>query len=75
MARNNTITKIPEVICESDCLVLPSRYDGWGAVISEALMVGTPVICSDNCGAANVVTASNVGSVFSTNDFDHWLDP
>ncbi len=64
------ITKIPEVLSDADCLVLPSRYDGWGAVISEALMVGTPVICSDNCGAANVVTASNVGSVFSTNDFD-----
>ncbi|WP_416137213.1 glycosyltransferase [Halomonas sp. HK25] len=49
-----------------DCLVLPSRHDGWGAVVSEALMVGTPVICSDHCGAAGVVQASGVGASFSS---------
>lgn len=48
----------------ADCLVLPSRHDGWGAVISEALMAGTPVICSDRCGAAGVVEASGQGGVF-----------
>ena len=26
----------------ADVLVLPSRFDGWGAVVNEALMVGTP---------------------------------
>lgn len=49
---------------KADCLVLPSRHDGWGAVVSEALMVGTPVICSDSCGSAGVVRASGVGGVF-----------
>ena len=48
----------------ADCLVLPSLYDGWGAVVSEALMCGTPVICSDTCGSAGVVERSGVGSVF-----------
>lgn len=47
-----------------DCLVLPSFHDGWGAVCSEALMSGTPVICSDSCGAAGAVLASGVGGVF-----------
>jgi glycosyltransferase involved in cell wall biosynthesis len=51
-----------------DCLVLPSRHDGWGAVISEALLAGTPAICSDRCGAAEVVRASAVGGVFPTGD-------
>lgn len=54
----------------ADCLVLPSLYDGWGAVVSEALMVGTPVICSDNCGAAGVVRASGVGGVFRSGNKD-----
>lgn len=52
----------------ADCVVLPSRHEGWGAVISESLMVGTPVICSDACGAAGVVRASGRGYVFSASD-------
>ncbi|MBK8742084.1 MAG: glycosyltransferase [Betaproteobacteria bacterium] len=55
-------------VAKADCLVLPSRYDGWGAVVSEALMVGTPVICSDRCGSAGVVRSSGYGGVFSSGD-------
>lgn len=60
--------QVLELLGEVDCLVLPSRYDGWGAVISEALMAGTPVICSDCCGAAGAVSASGVGGVFERDD-------
>ena len=60
------IKKIPNIIHQADCLVLPSRYDGWGVVVNEALMVGTPVVCSDKCGSSVIVEASGVGSVFST---------
>lgn len=62
------ILSMPEVrssITKTDCLVLPSRHDGWGAVVSEALMAGIPVICSSACGASTVVRASGVGAVFS----------
>lgn len=59
------IDEIPALIAAADCLVLPSRHDGWGAVISEALMVGTPVICSDACGAAGVIRVSTQGGVFA----------
>ncbi len=52
------------MMANADCLVLPSRYDGWGAVVSEALIAGTPAICSDACGSAGVVGASGVGHVF-----------
>lgn len=60
--------EVPLAIAGSDCLVLPSRHDGWGAVVSEALMVGTPAVCSDTCGAAGVVLASGHGGVFSSGD-------
>lgn len=60
------MSAVPALIAEGDCLVLPSRHDGWGAVVSEALMVGTPVICSDACGSAEAVQASGVGGVFAT---------
>lgn len=60
------ITRVQECIATADCLVLPSEHDGWGAVTSEALMVGTPVICSSACGSRDVVLASGAGGVFPT---------
>lgn len=59
---------VPSVMVQADCLVLPSVHDGWGAVASESLMVGTPIICSDACGVAGVVRASGLGGVFPVND-------
>lgn len=55
---------IPGEMRKADCLILPSQHDGWGAVVSEALIVGTPAVCSDRCGAAGVVVASGHGGVF-----------
>jgi glycosyltransferase involved in cell wall biosynthesis len=55
---------VPNYVASSDLLVLPSDYDGWGAVVSEAIMVGTPAVCSDQCGAADVVRRSGRGGVF-----------
>lgn len=62
--------RIPDHMAAADCLVLPSRFDGWGAVVSEALMAGTPAICSSRCGAAGVVRASGRGGVFPADDID-----
>lgn len=61
-------TEVPRAMAQADCLVLPSIHDGWGAVASESLMVGTPVVCSDACGVAGVVQSSAVGGVFPVND-------
>ena len=58
--------QVPREIRLADCLVLPSRIDGWGAVVSEALMQGTPAICSSACGAGVAVAASGVGGVFES---------
>lgn len=60
--------EVQRQMAQADCLVLPSSHDGWGAVVSEALMVGTPVICSDRCGAAEVVRSSGQGAVFKSGD-------
>jgi len=48
-----------------DILVLPSRYDGWGAVVNEALQNGMRVVCSQNCGAAALLGDPARGCVFS----------
>jgi len=47
--------EVPGVIDRHEILVLPSLYDGWGAVVNEALLGGTPVVCSDSVGAASVL--------------------
>lgn len=62
------LTDVSFILAQADCLVLPSVHDGWGAVVSEALMAGTPAICSDACGAAGVVRASGLGGVFGSAD-------
>lgn len=55
--------EISSTMAGHDVLVLPSRYDGWGAVINEALSVGTPVICSDMCGASDLIRSPAMGFI------------
>jgi len=61
---------IVSAMAAADVLVLPSRFDGWGAVVNEALMVGTPVICSDRCGASDVIENGRNGYVFEAGNAD-----
>ena len=35
--------------------VLPSRHDGWGVVVNEAIGAGLPIIVSDRVGARDLV--------------------
>jgi glycosyltransferase involved in cell wall biosynthesis len=42
---------LPELYRRGDFLVMPSRYDGWGLVIPEAMASGLPVIGSTEAGA------------------------
>jgi glycosyltransferase involved in cell wall biosynthesis len=36
-------------------LILPSRWDGWGMPVNEALFAGTPVAATDTSGAASLI--------------------
>jgi glycosyltransferase involved in cell wall biosynthesis len=51
------------MLAQTDLLILPSRYDGWGAVVNEALMRGVPVICTTSCGASDLIRQPWLGSV------------
>ena len=44
--------RIAEVYCAADVFVLPSRFDGWGAVLNEAASLGLPLIGTDLCGGS-----------------------
>ncbi|MBR0037934.1 MAG: glycosyltransferase family 4 protein [Bacteroidales bacterium] len=58
-----------QIIAQSNVLVLPSLYDGWGAVVNEALTEGTMVYCSSACGASMLLTDSSRGRVFGSSDY------
>ena len=51
-------------IANADFLVLPSLFDGWGAVVNEALSQGTPVLCSNDCGAKDLIVCGWSGDLF-----------
>ncbi len=52
-------------MAEYDYLVLPSLYDGWGAVVNEALSAGTRVLCSNACGASILIDGETRGCSFN----------
>ena len=63
-----------EIISEYDLLVLPSRYDGWGVVLNEAINAGIPIICSNNVGAKVLVETYNIGLVFESNSVSSLME-
>ena len=57
-------SQILQIIRSADILILPSLYDGWGAVVNEALSEGLYVISSDKCGAKELLCDRRIGRVF-----------
>jgi glycosyltransferase involved in cell wall biosynthesis len=43
--------RLAEYFARSDVFVLPSRHDGWGVVVNQALAAGLPIITSNAVGA------------------------
>ena len=62
-------TEIPNYYATADLLVLPSKRDTWGIVVSEALCYALPVIASDQVGAAyDLVRDGENGYIFPSGD-------
>lgn len=62
---------LPYFFRQADLFVLPSRYDGWGVVVNQAIGAGLPVICSDAVGAAHDLIDQGVnGYIFPNSDVD-----
>jgi glycosyltransferase involved in cell wall biosynthesis len=59
---------VQEVITSYDVMALPSRFDGWGVVVNEALCAHVPVVCSSQVGARAIVEKFGAGSIFTADD-------
>jgi glycosyltransferase involved in cell wall biosynthesis len=55
--------RLPEYFSKADVFVLPSRYDGWGVVVNQALAAGLPIVCSDSVGAGLDLVEENVNGL------------
>lgn len=57
--------ELPEIFAQADIFVLPSRHDGWGVVINEALGAGLPIVASDAVGAAHDLVTHGVNGLIT----------
>jgi glycosyltransferase involved in cell wall biosynthesis len=63
--------RLREYFSRSDIFVLPSRHDGWGVVVNQALGAGMPVITSDAVGAGLDLVEDGVnGLKFASGDLE-----
>jgi glycosyltransferase involved in cell wall biosynthesis len=51
------------IVADADIVILPSRFDGFGLCIVEAMLAARPVIVSHTAGAASHVATANAGWV------------
>ena len=64
--RNNS--EIMQLIADKDVFVMSSHYDGWGAVVNEALTCGLYVICTDRSGARDLLESTQRGMIYHAGD-------
>jgi glycosyltransferase involved in cell wall biosynthesis len=54
---------LSEYFAQADVFVLPSRHDGWGVVVNQALAAGLPIITSEAVGAGLDYVENGVNGV------------
>ncbi|MDR2346348.1 MAG: glycosyltransferase [Planctomycetaceae bacterium] len=63
-----TNTEVFEYIQKNDILLLPSRHDGWGVAIAEAIFCGLGTIASDNVGSKDLIEGFQCGQILKAGD-------
>lgn len=55
-------------LCEYDLFVQPSRYEGYGLTVAEAVAAKVPVLVSDIEGPLEIIDRGRVGMAFKSED-------
>jgi glycosyltransferase involved in cell wall biosynthesis len=68
-------SQLNEIYRSSDVFVFPTLEDIWGLAVNEAILTGTPVLCSKYAGCApELLPASNIFDATYPASFDAALD-
>lgn len=51
--------EFPRIYAKAGAFVLSSEWEPWGVVLVEAAASGTPIICTDKCGARHEIVKGN----------------
>ena len=62
--------KVISLLQKNDVLVLPSKFDGFGFVVAEAIYSNTFVITSSQVGSKDLIVEGINGSIFKNNSLD-----
>jgi glycosyltransferase involved in cell wall biosynthesis len=62
--------EVADLMARASALVLPSRSEGWGVVIAEALASGTPVVASRVGGIPEILGSEEGGILLPPGDVD-----
>lgn len=65
-----TVNYINQHLCDYDLLVQPSRFEGFGLTVAEAMSAKVPVIVSDCNGPLEVVDYGTCGLTFKKNSVE-----
>lgn len=65
-----TINNVPELLNHIDICVVPSKYEGFGLVLIEAMAMGVPCVVSDVGGLKEIVNNEKIGMIFPSGDYE-----
>lgn len=77
MPGNQSQEYISQHLCDYDLLVQPSRFEGFGLTVAEAMAAGVPVLVSDIEGPMEIIENGLYGHSFrvdAASDFDTQLE-
>lgn len=57
------VEALPAIFGQADCFVLPSRHDGWGVVINQAVAAGLAIVVTDTVGASHDLVENGVNGI------------
>lgn len=60
-------------MCNYDLFVQPSRFEGFGLTVAEAMAAEVPVLVSSGDGPAEITCRDKYGWVFSNGDIDNLI--
>src|SRR5690554_952351 len=62
--------ELKEYYLSADAFILASRFEGWGAVATEAISFGLPLIISDGCASSCIIKDEYHGFAFENDSVE-----